>query len=290
MFRLVKNALRYHTFSRYFWIGTVLLLYNSLWYAVQNMEQWSVDIIMDNLPIVCGVIILNTAREKSSGGYRNILAAGYTRTQFFFSRVITSAVCSAVLYLIVSTPLLYAYAPKHVLFYTAAFMMIFVFAGVVITCAILCFKNTLHAIALVAALGLTLYVTADPLRNAVREPRYDFDKVSVVRDDFTDEELELLKNRDYVGGLPRAFLIALAYTHPYVQADTIFWFMLVVEDGGDPMLLAYFDPDMFPYDQVREDFDYMVYKTYWLIPLSSLGVITIISIGCCLVFRRKDLN
>ena len=95
------------------------------------------------------------------------------------------------------------------------------------------------------------------------------------REDFVNGEFTVLDNPDYIGGAARVCLKTLAYLNPFAQME--YAKTAIKEVIG-------FDNDY--YYNHKNKVPYM-YELYF--PLVTLGLMTALTLGGCVFFRKKDL-
>ena len=282
MIRLIKTTLHFHTFNKFFFIGTAMLLFLGLHNSLAGADSYSIVVMTQGIPITCMVVILNAENEKRSGGYRNKITAGYTRRQVFFSGIISAAACGAALFLVIGVPIYTSMGSPQT---RLSVLMVFVFAAVVSACLAINLSNITFTI-----LGLFLIITvcvviADPVQSALDADKYNyryvFDEAKAkqvgVREATT---LERTPNAEYPTGIKRAALKAFAYANPYSQ-------LLYLEDilNKAEHEVSWKDIDDYEYN-----IHYIVSREYYFFPLISAALACAVSALSYLSYSKKDLR
>ena len=282
MLRLIKNDLRYHTFNKFFFIAAALLLYHSMWYAVQGGVVYELTF---GIPIVCITVLLKSDKEKRSGAYCNKLTAGYTKRQVFFSYIISSAIYGAILCAIITVPMFLALQTEMtiVIYFTA-----FMFTAAAVQCISLLLDNILCVILAILALAAFFiglhYLTYEPLS----ELRYNDVYIdSYGHDPQQNDTYIRTDNPLYVGGIPRVLLKTVCYVNPYSQIkfaqSQVRWYKFC-EDFEELSFDTFWTKDEY------DDIDYDISREYHFFPFITLGFTAAVSAAGYIVWRRKDLT
>ena len=105
MIRLIKTNLIHLTFGRFFLIAAAAAIFLGCYGGCSARDYgFNMTHFVFLLLICAALTLLNLGREHSDGTVRNKLTLGFSRASIFFSLIISSLICSVVLYLLMSIP------------------------------------------------------------------------------------------------------------------------------------------------------------------------------------------
>ena len=281
MLRLIKNNLRYHTFNKFFFIAAAMLFFLGSRGAQRCGFNENIYVMRYGIPIACGVVLLNTNIENRSGSYRSKLTAGFTKRQIYFSHIISSALCSLILFFIIAFPIYISakntYTTLDVPITMLTLMMIYVLTAVVTACLHLNMTGVIKAVLTILFIFLVCIAAVKPTQDMLNEDRYNYEiifdpsRVNTVGYDAAHVVIKT-PNTDYPTGIKRAVLKTIAFTDPCSQ---------IKYSESVP------DVDYFSEDPYNSDF---VEIEYWCFPLITLGIASAVSLLSYRSYRRKDLR
>ena len=271
---LIKTNLRFTTFNKFTVIIAVLLFYQAIIrIRPGDNDSWLLIDYKYALVVICAAVLVKSERDKHSGFYRDMIASGYLRRQVLAAHLISCALYGGMLFLCVAIPMSAA-MPTPVGFVTHA--MIFMFCSMIVGCVSMLINNFYCVLLVILTIGL-VYVSVDSLiLDPLYRSKYNYDYVEEPSDTSVEKSHYIPKeNRLYVGGLQRTFYKALAYMNPVSQMNS--------------SVLAAGRLEGFDYDPINfsKNENPMIYELTF--PLVTLGMMTALTLGGCVFFRKKDL-
>ena len=309
MLKLIKTNLKMFTFELEFILalaaccGTCLFLVSNT-YAISS----STGQLLTGLPFVCAAVIFNVGRDNLSGAVKNKLIAGYTRKQVFLSNVITSMICSVILFIVTAIPcfaMIYIEINEdprlhigvgRLLFIAFILMMTYILAAAL--CAVLatCITRITVVIAAVLALVAVLSPLHFDLEHLLDSPKYfitgDYKSVS----DAPAGSVQLIKNSDYISQPLRGILRTISYCNPVTQYEYISKTIGIFSD--DELVSRYEKKTILGFDDTpAQDWElecqplyYASYRDYCFFPLYSAGFAAVIIIVGLRLYKKKNIN
>ena len=294
MLRLVKNDLRYHTFGRFFFAGAGVLGFIVLRLISGGPNVLYSEAFVYGLPYVCAVVMLSVGSEHSSGGFRNKAIAGYTKGRIFFAKIISSMICSSLLFMVMGVPLVFCMTTPHGPYFLFIYLMIYNFTAVVCACLVMLSGSTVKGIIAVILLFVFWTLITEPVCDALAEPAYEVGYTidySRLDEEGVDGSMipKKIDNPSAVGGILRGGLKVVCAMNPYVSIR----FTDDVMSMYDGSTLEYYDfthPEEDKYGELEANPRYNLFREFRYFPLWSLAGIVITSGVGFIIIKRKELT
>ena len=294
MFKLIKTDLAHTTFCKPFFIAAAILLYLSLREASNGASTFlSTEVFYYGIPAVCAVALLNAHSEKSSGGVRNKTIAGYTKIQIILAQIISSVICSVILFLIIGIPVYYSEVPSKALFTILSFLTMYAAIGAICTCITVCMTHAAAAVVVILGIGFFCFAITYVLHDTIKEPEYYIEYVfdeSMVEEYGYENSARAVKkpNSLHVSGFRRVLLKTIAYVDPASQFKYLDDVLMVYTIYEHPFLNPKKDKNRELELEYAED--YTVFRECVYFPIYSVGLLLTVTAVGVVVFRKKELN
>lgn len=325
MIRLILTNLKYLTFEKLFLVGAVGELFLGIRGGIICEDYgWTFEYPVFSVLIIAAVTLMNCGRENTDGTLRNKLTLGYTRQGIFGSFLISSLICSLVLYLLFSLPLFLIskdtigqnMTGERLLMFWAIILCIVVLITVGSVCLTLCIPMLpVAAVALLAA-AIGFVAVAGLVSRALEQPKYisygtysddpsvftDTDKYEVFYDEVAGQYCQYGEqlNENYVDGTKRKIYQTLFLLSPYGQLYNVNEMMQWYEETD---VLAQYEelkrtkPEIFENDgdngilgahQTVQGYENLLDLPYY--PIYSLSFAAVLAAAGLLVFRKRNIN
>ncbi len=312
MIKLIKTNLRFLTFNKIFLAAAAAVLYFGFSGGNTSSEYgFSIEHPIFTVLVVSAVTLLNCGRENHDGTLRGKLILGYSRRSVFASFLISSLICSFVLYLLFSLPFfcigktLYIrhMTDERLILISLIILCITLLTTVGSVCLSMCISYLpVASIALLAA-AIGFVMLNEPLYHRLSEPESDVISVEYqdpsLAEDTDKYPLEYISDLDiyvqypeqpnqaYIGGAKRQVLRTLYYLDPYSQISALDRIMSIYVDFDVEELLKNgesIDPE------TVEEHIFDTARTLPYYPLYSLAFILVLSVAGCVVFCKRNIN
>ena len=327
MVRLVLTNLRYLTFEKIFLAAAAAAVLLGVRGGMAGAEYgWSTEYPIFAVLLAAAVTLLNCGRENTDGTLRNRLTLGYRRPAIFGSFLISSLICSFIIYLLFSVPFFLIAKDtvaenmsggRYLLFWTAILCIIVLVTvgSVVLTMCIPMLP--VAAVALLAA-AIGFVASAEYINRALSESKYIYYSVSSPnKKDFENTDKFPVEydedfgwyyqtacnlNENYVDGAKREVYTTLLLANPYGQLANINSMMRWYSDVD--VLKQYEElktakPELFE-DDSEDELDefgisevkaaYNEVKGLVYYPVYTLAFSALLTVGGILVFRKRNIN
>lgn len=315
MFRLIMTNLKHLTFGKLFLLAAAAELFFGINGGLNvKADGFDVKYFIFTVLLCAAVTLLNLGREHTDGTLRNKLTLGYSRGKIFFSLIVSAAICSTVLYTIVSVPYFLigrsGFTESMSSEMLLGVVMIIYSTTLLITVGsavlALCIPRLPVAAVVLLAAAIGFGIAEDGLGRPLNENKYDGYMVYYpTREEVEDEDkypVELEKdengkwvyaqfreqpNEFYVSGTKRIVYKTLYFLDPYAQFRTVERVMRLYDFDDEEL-----EVDLAALDAMGEDIDFRweIYRNYGYLPLYSGAFILVLLIGGVLVFRKININ
>ena len=315
MFRLIMTNLKYLTFEKLFLIGAAGSLFLGVRGGMTSRDYgFDMEYVIFAVLIIAAVALLNTGRENTDGTLRNKLTLGYSRSQIFASFMISSLICSVVLYLLFSLPFFLIgkdtmtkyMSDERLLLIWAVILCVALLVTVGSVCLTLCIPILpVAAVALLAA-AIGFAALSGTLGHRLNESPTNHAQVTAESlDDLTDTESnppmydELsgfyvqnieYPNELYVDSPKRDIYFTLYFLDPYSQIDSVRNIMMMYFDTDVDKIMKEVEKDPEEYKDYTEGLGFHCLEMLGFYPIFSLGFSAVLFTAGLLVFRKRNIN
>lgn len=297
MSKLLRAGVRRYLHGRVLWICLALSLAVGILNGRHLSEASAFDSmhIYGQLLIFAILISISVGTEYGEGGFRNKIVIGYTKGEIFWSEWLIAMLLSAVMFGVCMIPSLIM---GHHNFTYMSFGSVVVITVAMLLCnfASVAFSLSIHfvmsgkTVSTVVNLGLILCMAFTVFQidynlnygEFIYRSANEYASQEGVELEHDEEGFVAIKNPRYVDEPLRTVLKSLlnfSAEGQAVQYADVLWSIRLNTDYN-------FDTgEITPLPLKSEDA-----RTIIMLTLSSLAVITVYSVGGCIIFRRKDLK